>query len=1374
MSRFFAHLRRSCLLRLTQCALCVLQFSICAASAFAVSPYTPVRPDPASEPWRWTVFPELKGRNLECLAEDKEGRIWFGVRGGALVYDGVNWKEQMSEEVFGNRRIYSLCVARDGSVYAGFYQGVARFHDGAWKRIFPEKDPLPWSVWGLTQASDGSIWCGTYWGALNLTSARTVLYTTQDMVSIVRKWLSGLETVILPLNATPEPIAIPAAHAQHFRWSESLGAWVVWLDGPPDRYMVLNTPPDGPAANAELNPGDVITAVDGVEGANIWRIPGNQPVSLTVNREGATSTADVVFETGSMQSSASWFQIGDTLEDRDGYIWLAVAGWPDKGRAVRVDPRRARSEVADAWTLYTEADGLDPGGWSKFAQTPDGAIWMASSTNYQGISRFDPSEDSGQNGPAWTSMHLGEIGGTDINPSLTVSRDGTLWVGGPGSIHAYRDGEWRIYKNPDFPVPGNRLSNLLETSDGSLWMAGRNREVARLDIGDQRWATYGDLLFQCDTMDGATWFLSSDGGAVRWNGNSWQRYGTEDGLMDAPSYLFAGQDGRLWASGSQDSVAAVALFDGRQWEVQVFPRLSWKTMLPFEAPNGHLWVSAGGDFIQERGQLGGLLEYDGSSWTHHEPPAAPRLSFGAAVTAEDELWFGSYGTLAKYANGEWTTVQERRELGIGVDWLHSTFDGNVWIGTRTDGIYRYDGVSWEHWTDADGLAHNDIDRILNLPDGSILATTTRGVSRFDGTSWTPVVMPLDVGVSLHASKDGAIWANRTSQAVYVAHAWTLRSRPGWATEPFGLRTTRYRPDAGPPETELTTFARTVSQPGNTTLAWSGLDPWRATPNEHLQYAFRLNDDPWSAFSEKTHHIFELLPSGTHTFQVKARDLDFNEDPTPASVTFTVVPPVWQEPWFIGLMVVLVGAIGLQTGRIIRSKRKLQVANTALSTANKDLFAINVSLEEKTRSLERERAVERIREQVQTMESSEDFERVLSLLAEDLGAAGLAFDTSAIDVLDEPVDEPTMDHFNEHGFRYTAYTIDPGGAVTSDAYNIPAPFPPVNLETIERFIEGRPWQGRSEQTAILEVPIAGYGRLRLTASDRQDFDYNEIETLGDFAGAIALGYARFLDLKAVEAARQREMDELERELQVAHDMQMDLLPESTPEIEGFDLSGICVPANHVGGDYFQYVPLGDEGSRLAIVNADVSGKAMQAATVAMRFNEMLRYEVEGRTDGAEILQGLDRSLKGQIPETMFVTCGIGILDPSQRKLSFATAANPEVYHYVAASGEARPLSISGCPLGLPLDLGDQIPFNSTEVSLSDGDLVVFTSDGVEEAQNDSEEFYEGDRLANLIGELGGKGASADDVRDAIVEDVKRFIGTAPQSDDVTVIVIRATV
>ena len=180
-------------------------------------------------------------------------------------------------------------------------------------------------------------------------------------------------------------------------------------------------------------------------------------------------------------------------------------------------------------------------------------------------------------------------------------------------------------------------------------------------------------------------------------------------------------------------------------------------------------------------------------------------------------------------------------------------------------------------------------------------------------------------------------------------------------------------------------------------------------------------------------------------------------------------------------------------------------------------------EAQNRRLAVEASVQRLRAEVQSMDEASDFERILSLLTESLKTVELTFDGCGIDVLDEPVEHPTMEHFEKVGFRNTAYRIDPQGTVGANSFHIPAPFPDVNQQTIERFIANEPWQGMSEDQRIVEVPAGGYGRLRLTASDREPFTDDEVATLREFADAVALGYARYLDIREIQLNTERKSE-----------------------------------------------------------------------------------------------------------------------------------------------------------------------------------------------------------------------------------------------------------
>jgi serine phosphatase RsbU (regulator of sigma subunit) len=298
-----------------------------------------------------------------------------------------------------------------------------------------------------------------------------------------------------------------------------------------------------------------------------------------------------------------------------------------------------------------------------------------------------------------------------------------------------------------------------------------------------------------------------------------------------------------------------------------------------------------------------------------------------------------------------------------------------------------------------------------------------------------------------------------------------------------------------------------------------------------------------------------------------------------------------------------------------------------------------------------------------------------------------------------------------------------------------------------------------------------GILNIATRAWHKLSEDELRILNTMADFISIAVERARLFEELQRRKQREIDLMKHELQMAHDMQMALLPERPPELKGAELAGICRPSREVGGDYYSYLRLDD--GRPALVLSDVSGKGMQAATIAMRFNEMLRYEARGAGSPLEILKRLDRSLLGRIPDEMFITAAIAVLDPEMETLKIASAASPEVVHYLSDSGEVKNLMITGFPLGIfeEPETETEEPFGSLEVKLSPGDAVVFTSDGVEEARNPEGEFYGVDRLSTVVGECGGRDDSAGDMRDAIINDLTGFMGDSSQSDDITIIVLK---
>jgi len=273
------------------------------------------------------------------------------------------------------------------------------------------------------------------------------------------------------------------------------------------------------------------------------------------------------------------------------------------------------------------------------------------------------------------------------------------------------------------------------------------------------------------------------------------------------------------------------------------------------------------------------------------------------------------------------------------------------------------------------------------------------------------------------------------------------------------------------------------------------------------------------------------------------------------------------------------------------------------------------------------------------------------------------------------------------------------------------------------------------------------------------------------GLVVSAYHQTLE----EEARQREehhheFQVMRDELQTAHDMQMDLLPSASPGLEGYGLHGVCIPANNVGGDYYSYRWLDDEKTLMGILVADVSGKAMEAAVTALRFNEMLRYECRERTAPGDILDGLNASLEGQIDTATFITACMAVLDTTRHSVHIANAGHCLPYVYRQSDSRVASVDITGYPLGLPTVVRPDEPYASVTLDLSPGDALFLYSDGVVEAQDLAQELYGEERFAEWLATTAG-GPDVSRTVESAVRSVDRFVAGAPRTDDVTLVALK---
>jgi len=252
----------------------------------------------------------------------------------------------------------------------------------------------------------------------------------------------------------------------------------------------------------------------------------------------------------------------------------------------------------------------------------------------------------------------------------------------------------------------------------------------------------------------------------------------------------------------------------------------------------------------------------------------------------------------------------------------------------------------------------------------------------------------------------------------------------------------------------------------------------------------------------------------------------------------------------------------------------------------------------------------------------------------------------------------------------------------------------------------------------------------------------------------------------EAAEKRR---LERDLQDAYEIQRILLPASEPDIAGYQVSGVNLPAQHVSGDYYDYVHIDD--GHVGVVIADVSGKGVAASLVMATCRSVLQSAASGQCSPAATLRGVNARLFPDIKEDMFISMAYAVLDRHSATITLCRAGHDAPLLYSARDRTVSKINPPGMAVGI--DSGGVFNRVTSDFSLTlerDDCLILYT-DGVTEAlDSQGEEFG----MANVIKSvLASASEGASQMIAKLTDDLRTFVGSHPQHDDITLIVIRKT-
>jgi ligand-binding sensor domain-containing protein len=1187
-------------------------------------------------------------------------------------------------------------------------------------------------------------------------------------------------------------------------------------DGPVAQYALRGNTLQVYSAGAKLE--DCQVAVRRHPGVRRyeWRLDVTQKTQGRVRlRPGMVIGVDVALADKDADGSFSWVSWGP---EQQKFVWLSQVGdvvlagpgeklarleglarWEGSSQGVAHAEVQVQSLEAAARRLQVEADR--DGRWS--AALPAGQyraelLWPGRGEKDQ--KRFQASPGgtvqvelqapvpqgvrvpAGGGKGAWQHFGLAEGLANHAMTTILEDREGNLWFGTDwNGVNRYDGREIRTFTTQD-GLADNKVWAILQDRAGALWF-GTYRGLSRYDGKEFRTFTSAEGLAGKDVrailedQGGNLWFATAFDGVSRYDGKEFRTFTSAEGLASNDvRAIQQDQDGNIWFATGR----GVNRYDGKHFAALTPPG----TEITFMSQDreGALWFGM-------RGGVAGQFQV-----RRHNGRAFLPVVFADSLAIRDvssvlqdregNWWFSTWNLGVSRCDGKefrtFTTADGLMHNAVKV--ILEDRGGNLWFGTNA-GISRYTGEQFRTLTTADGLVHNSIRVIAEDREGALwFVTDGQGASRYNGREFANFSAEDGMKPSsrIIADRVGRIVADAQGNLWFGATRYDGRHFAFFTTAD-GLRGSPAMADrrgrlwfSGQETVGYYAGGRFIEETGI-----DGVQGRRVGP--------MLEDREGRLWLGTTRGL--LCYDGQETLSFTVAD----------GLTDSVVTVLFEDRegqlW-----------IGTQSGGVCRYDGK-----GFKSWRVKDGLAGNALT-----SIIQDREGRLLMGTLGGGVSLFDGKVFQSLTAQD----GLA-DDRVYNLLQDRRGDIWV--ATEGGVtRYRPYHTSPPVYLTQVvADQTYGPVPEIRTSTAQEYLafeflghslktrqlayvyrmqghhegeqttrkgrtllqeSGGGWRMTREGRAVYAGLPAGEYLFEVKAVDR-DLTYSEEPAqvrvivhpaygqLGliigleiAVVGLVAVsGYAlrRRRDLRRAERAL---LKELEKELQTAHHLQMRLMPKQAPQLPGFEVAGRCLPANHVGGDLFQYF---HQDGALSLGLADVTGHAMEAAVPMMMFSGILKSQMEGNPAVEELFGRLNRSLHGSLGNRTFVCFALGQLDPTSRRFRLANAGCPYPYHYRAGTHEVVELRADAYPLGVRPDTAYRV----VETRLEAGDRVVFCSDGIIEVVNTAGQQFGFERTAAVIRRGCQEGLSAEALLERIVAEARAFGEGVPQGDDQTVVVLK---
>ncbi|HKJ91342.1 MAG TPA: hypothetical protein VJ960_09445, partial [Oceanipulchritudo sp.] len=647
--------------------------------------------------------------------------------------------------------------------------------------------------------------------------------------------------------------------------------------------------------------------------------PAEKSTSLAETADGSVwiGIRDGLFrmEAGEMEPVDCGFDSIRAVEvDANGDLW--IANEENEIRIFRYEPSTGPiPELLEQISLPADLYGHN----SHIYRKPDGTMWMLITHPTWVVIEFTKDR---------TIQRIPIPDGFEsaIGFSYCPMPDGRIIFTEKSTTAQFYQGEWIRLNLDDYPVATHE-SFAISLPGNRLLIGGSHTQRYLIDLSDERWTTFLDLIFCDEDEEGNEWYIHKTRDVIVHDPTSgaWSALTEEDGLINSPNSVYSASDGTVWVSGMHEGNAALSYFKAGQWQRHSFPGLGYSLghLAVCELPDGNLVFGNGSDGYFDTRPGGAVIcrpSPDGLDMKIMGQPYYPERPYCITTTrGHNGLWIGGRNLHFKSGPESKDLILNERFQRSWTDHMIVDSAGTLWVANWRLGLFRYDGKTWEELRGTDNRSSIQAAFIFqrNQEEG-IWIGNTEGLHRYDGQTWSHSILGDHFRFAKEAAnmvegKAGDLWLNFSSRD------WLLNSPVSQGNRPHAHRTIRYRADLQPPETEFTRLEDELNEPANAIFSWKGRDRWEDTARNDLEFSYRLSGRDWTPFSKRTEIALLDLPAGDYTIEVRARDQDFNVDPSPAMASFLVVPPLWKQTWFIIVLASVVASTILLIAIIIRQR-----------------------------------------------------------------------------------------------------------------------------------------------------------------------------------------------------------------------------------------------------------------------------------------------------------------------------------------------------------------------------------------------------------------------------------------------------------------------